>query len=132
MKNVAGINVHKDFLEVAYREKGHIKTERISYDPEGLSKLIRLLKRLEISVVYIESTGNYYYPLYYTLKGAGIDVRVMNAYKIKRPEPNKTDERDAIWLLKVGESQLFAHSYIPNNDILALRALVRLDLSLLI
>ena len=125
LKNVAGIDVHKNFLEIAYREKGRVRTEEIPYDPEGLNKLIRLLKGLGINSVYIESTGNYYYPLYYALKGAGVDVRIMNAYKIKRPEPNKTDERDAVWLLKVGESQLFPHSYVPEEDMLALRTLLR-------
>ena len=125
MKNFSGIDVHKKFLEIAYRKDGKIVTESISYDAEGLDRLIKLLKSLNIEAVFIESTGNYYYPLYYALKGASIKVYVMNAYKIKRPEPNKTDEKDAIWLLKVGESQLFQHSYIPDDDMLALRALVR-------
>ena len=125
MKNVAGIDVHKDFLEIAYREEGKIVTKRIPYDANGLNKVIRLLKKLEIEAVFVESTGNYYYPLYYALRGANIKVNVMNAYKIKRPEPNKTDEKDAIWLLKIGESQLFSSSYIPDDDMLALRMLVR-------
>ncbi len=126
MKRPAGIDVHKDFLEVAFRElSGRVKVLRIEYKPRGLNKLIKLLRRCGITDAYMESTGDYYLPLYYALKGAGIKPHVMNAYKIRRPEANKTDERDAVWLLEVGESDLFSDSYVPDEDIQALRFLVR-------
>ena len=92
---------------------------------DGLTRLIKLAKRHMVTDVYIESTGNYYYPMYYALKGAGINVHVLNAYKTRRLDPNKTDKRDAIWLLKLGESNLFSGSYIPDDEMLALRFLVR-------
>ena len=107
MKNVAGIDVHKDVLEIAYRKAGDIQVEEIPYTPDGMTRIIKILRTHGIREVFIESTGDYYYPLYYALKGAGIWVNVMNAYKIKRPEPNKTDERDAVWLLRIGETKLF-------------------------
>ena len=126
MKKPAGIDVYKDFLEVAFRDlSGNVKVVKIEYTPEGLNKLIRLLRRYDITDVYMESTGDYYLPLYYALKGAGIKPHVMNAYKIRRPEANKTDERDAVWLLEVGESELFSDSYVPDEDIQALRFLMR-------
>ena len=125
MKNVAGIDVHKDVLEIAYRKAGDIQVEEIPYTPDGMTRIIKILRTHGIREVFIESTGDYYYPLYYALKGAGIWVNVMNAYKIKRPEPNKTDERDAVWLLRIGETKLFNPSYIPEDDFLALRILVR-------
>lgn len=126
MRKVAGIDVHKAFLEVAYRlNENEISVSRISYTMDGLTRLIKLAKRHMITDVYIESTGNYYYPMYYALKGAGINVHVLNAYKTRRLDPNKTDKRDAIWLLKLGESNLFSGSYIPDDEMLALRFLVR-------
>jgi len=126
MRKVAGIDVHKDFLEVAYRlPSGRIETKQVEYTLEGISRLIRLLRRHGITDVYMESTGDYYLPLYYALKGAGIRPHVMNAYKIHRPEPNKTDKKDAIWLLEIGESELFSDSYVPDEDIQALRFLIR-------
>ena len=125
MKNIAGVDVHKNLLEMAYRKAGNIQVETIPYTPDGIARIIRILKRLGIKSVFMELTGDYYYPLYYALKGAGIKVNVMNAYKIKRPEPNKTDEKDAIWLLKIGETRLFRASYIPERGILALRILIR-------
>ncbi len=77
------------------------------------------------------STGDYYPPLYYALKEAGIRPHVMNAYKIRRLEPNKTDKKDAIWLLEVSESELFSDSYMPDDDIQALRFLIRKQMRLL-
>ena len=122
----AGIDVHKDFLEVAFRElSGSVKVIRIEYTPKRLNKLIKLLRKYGITDAYIESTGDYYLLLYYALKGAGIRPHVMDAYKIRRPEANKTNEKDAVWLLEVGESDLFSDSYVPNEDIQALRFLMR-------
>jgi|GEM_PF-2576805 len=126
MRKVAGIDVHKEFLEVAYRlPSGRIETKQVEYTPKGISRLIKLLRRHGITDVYMESTGDYYLPLYYALKGAGIRPHVMNAYKIRRPEPNKTDKKDAIWLLEIGESEFFSDSYVPDEDIQALRFLIR-------
>jgi len=126
MKKPAGIDVHKDFLEVAFRDlSDNVKVVKIEYTPKGLNKLIKLLRRYSITDAYMESTGDYYLPLYYALRGAGIKPHVMNAYKIRRPEANKTDEKDAVWLLEVGESELFSDSYVPDEDIQALRFLMR-------
>jgi len=126
MRKVARIDVHKAFLEVTYRlNENEISVSRISHTMDGLTRLIKLAKRHMVTDVYIESTGNYYYPMYYALKGAGINVHVLNAYKTRRLDPNKTDKRDAIWLLKLGESNLFSGSYIPDDEMLALRFLVR-------
>ena len=113
-------------MGAAYRlNENEISVSRISHTMDGLTRLIKLAKRHMITDVYIESTGNYYYPMYYALKGAGINVHVLNAYKTRRLDPNKTDKRDAIWLLKLGESNLFSGSYIPDDEMLALRFLVR-------
>jgi len=126
MKIPAGIDVHKNFLEVAFRQpSGEKKIIRVEYTPEGINKLVKLLRRYGATDVYMESTGDYYLPLYYALKGASIKPHVMNAYKIRRPESNKTDSRDAVWLLEIGESELFSDSYVPDKDIQALRFLMR-------
>ncbi len=123
---IAGVDVHKTFFEVAYRDSnGEIKVIRVDNDARGLSELIKLLRGAGVTDVYFESTGDYYYALYYTLKGAGIKPHVLNAYKARRPEANKTDERDAVWLLKIGESKLFEDSYIPDERIQILRFLTR-------
>ncbi len=126
MPKVAGIDVHKNFLEVAYRDsKDEIKLKKLDNTARGLDKLIKLLKSNNVSDVYFESTGDYYFVLYYTLKGAGFKPHVLNAYQVRRPDSNKTDERDAIWLLKIGESRLFNDSYIPNEEMQLLRFLTR-------
>jgi len=132
MRKVAGIDVHKGFLEVAYRlPSGRIMTRRIEYTPKGIDRLIRLLRRHNITDVYMESTGDYYLPLYYTLKGANVKPHVMNAYKIRRPESNKTDTKDAVWLLEIGETELFSDSYVPDKNMQALRFLVRKRMKLI-
>ncbi len=126
MFNVSGIDVHKDFLEVAYRGRdGEIKVVEFDNNASGLTELVRFLRANNVSDVYFESTGDYYFALFYALKGAGFTPHVLNAYKVKRPEPNKTDEKDAIWLLKLGESRLFKGSYVPNESIQAIRFLSR-------
>lgn len=126
MKRIAGIDVHKSFLEVAYRgDDGEVLTLTVPYTLDGVAGLIRLLRRMGVSEVYMESTGSYYYPLYYALKGAEIRACVLNAYKTRKPEPNKTDRGDAVWLLKLGESGLFSGSYIPEDHIMILRFLTR-------
>jgi len=123
---LVGIDVHKDFLEVAYRDSsGRVLLREFDNTASGLDKLIRFLKANGVSDVYFESTGVYYFALYYALKGAGFRPHVLNAYKVKRPDANKTDERDAVWLLKVGESKLFSGSYVPDEFMQLLRFLTR-------
>ncbi|MGQ4892908.1 MAG: IS110 family transposase [Candidatus Njordarchaeia archaeon] len=126
MMHVAGVDVHKTFFEVTYRDyNGEIKVTRVDNNAHGLGKLIKFLKTVGVTDVYLESTGDYYYALYYALKGAGVRPHVLNAYKVRRPEANKTDERDAVWLLKIGESKLFDDSYIPDERVQILRFLIR-------
>src|SRR5215472_1266009 len=84
------------------------------------------LGELGVTRVVMESTSDYWKPVFYLLEAAGIDTWLVNAKDVKHlPGRPKTDRLDAVWLCKIAERQMIRPSFVPPPAIRQLRDLTR-------
>jgi len=123
---VCGIDVHSKLLITCIIDKS-VSPAWNSFEntPAGILRLIGYLKHHDVSKVAMESTGNYASLLYNMLLASDLEPMLLNAYKAKHADPNKTDKRDAHWLAKIARSNLIKGSYVPDATIEKLRILTR-------
>lgn len=94
-KEIFGIDVSKDVLDIYNQDLGHFQVSNTS---TGFSSLLKKLSKN--SLVVMESTGYYHYRLAQFLDGKGILVSVVNPLSVKRfiqmkLSKVKTDKSDA-------------------------------------
>ena len=90
-----------------------------------LQALARWLGECSVTTVAMESTGVYWIPVYDLLTAAGFEVYVVNARHIKNVPGKKTDVLDCQWIQQLHTYGLLHASFHPDDDIRALRSLVR-------
>lgn len=106
---VTGIDVSKDFLDIAVSEDGScIYSGKFPNDRQGFDELLVHVK--ESSLVVMEATGPYYLPVAFFCHGHGIAVAVVNPLVIRRfcqmrMSRAKTDKKDAVMIARYGESE---------------------------
>jgi len=83
------------------------------------------LKACRIDTVAMESTGVYWVPLYDVLEECGFEVYLVNARHLKNVSGRKTDVLDCQWIQQLHTYGLLSASFRPNEDIRAVRSLVR-------
>lgn len=84
------------------------------------------LAGLGVTRVVMESTSDYWKPVFYLLEAHGFDTWLVNAKDVKHlPGRPKTDRLDAVWLCKVAERQMIRPSFVPPSPIRRLRDLTR-------
>lgn len=84
------------------------------------------LSELGVTRVVMESTSDYWKPVFYLLEAAGFDTWLVNAKDVKHlPGRPKTDRLDAVWLCKIAERQMIRPSFVPPPAIRQLRDLTR-------
>lgn len=98
-KVYAGIDISKEFLDMAILPSGEIK--RYANDERGIENLASRLKRFSVLLVVMEPTGGLEAPLAAALTLEGINIAVVNARQIRdyakaRGKLAKTDKLDAI------------------------------------
>ncbi|MEW6737482.1 MAG: IS110 family transposase [Acidobacteriota bacterium] len=76
------------------------------------------------SSVGMESTGVYWMPVYAILEGH-FELIVGNAQHIKNVPGRKSDVKDAEWIADLVRHGLIKASYVPNQELRALRDLLR-------
>jgi transposase len=121
---VAGIDVHKKILWVAIRLPGAHKPIVKSYRTfwRALQKMAAELAGLGVTDVAMESTGVYWWPVYHALAATGrIEVCVANAEHLKSVPGRKSDIRDCQWIAELHSFGLLRPSFIPAQDVAALR-----------
>lgn len=126
----AGIDVHKKALSVCVINVGPDgNAEPIVEDFQTKKKdLLRLrdwLHKLGVTHVAIESTANYWRPVFDVLETA-CQVCLINPYNAKQLPGRKTDTADCIWLAELLRKGLLRNSFIPPQAIRDLRDLTRL------
>ena len=129
----AGIDVHKDQITVAARLPGagrggrdtQVRKFKAFYGV--LREMTRWLASLGVTHVAMEATGIYTMPVLHALMEPGCfeQVLVCNAAHVKNVPGRKTDAVDASWLAQLLECGLLAGSFIPPENIKALRDVVR-------
>jgi transposase len=133
IERVAGLDVGKEEVVCCVRvpdraDRGRRGQEVRTYTTMTRS-LIRLgdwLRELGVTRVVMESTSDYWKPVFYVLEAAGLDPWLVNAKDVKHlPGRPKTDTLDAVWLAKLAERQMLRPSLVPPPPLRRLRDLTR-------
>ena len=107
MKIVVGIDVSKDWFDIAWKENDRIKNQRFDSTVSGINQL---MKATPAEAIYVmEATGVYHARLSTMLFEAQRKVAVVNPLVIKRYGQMqlsrvKTDSADASLILSYGEN----------------------------
>ena len=124
--DAAGIDLAAEELVVAVPRERDVKFVRtFGSFTSDLHDVRAWLQQCCIKTVAIESTGNYWVPLYQILEDAGLDVCLVNARDVKGIGGRKTDVADAQWLQQLHAAGLLRKSFRPAKEIAALRYLMR-------
>ena len=128
-KRVAGLDVHKKTV-VATRmrvtEEDRVEWETKTFDTmtPDLLKLHDWLCEWELTHVSMESTGDYWKPVFNILEDS-FEVWLVNAQHVKHVSGRKTDVKDSEWLAELMLHGLLKPSFIPPLPQRALRELTR-------
>lgn len=133
---VGGIDVHKKQVTVTARtpdakrvavRRETTRTFRTFYG-ELLAMASWLVTERGITHVAMESTGPYWWPVYSALRevgGPGLVIEVVNAAHVKAVPGRKTDVRDYQWLAQLMEVGLLRGSFLPPEQVRAMRDFTR-------
>jgi len=128
-ERVAGLDVHKRTVVACRRilTEDHLvsaETKTFTTMTHDLLALSDWLMEWEITHVAMESTGEYWKPIYNILEGA-FTVFLVNAKHVKHVPARKTDVKDAEWLAQLMQLGLLNASFIPEKPQRDLRDLTR-------
>ena len=133
-KRCAGLDVHKKTVvacRVRIAEQGDWEQEVRTFGTmtHELLQLVDWLLAWEVTHVALESTGEYWKPVYNLLEG-NVTVLVVNAQHVKHVPGRKTDVQDAEWLAELLAHGLLKASFIPAKPQRDLRDLTRYRVTL--
>ena len=126
----AGLDVHKETIVACVRLSvagGKTTRECRTFDTStsGLAGPAGLVDRAGCSHVAMEATGVYWKPVWNILSDGAFELIVANAAHIKNVPGRKTDVNDATWIADLLACGLIRASFIPEQEIQELRALLR-------
>lgn len=127
--NCAGLDVHKETVEVAARwidavGKSYLEVRKYGTFTDQLQEMSDWLKGLGVTHLAMESTGVYWLPIYNILEG-GFEILLVNARHVKNVPGRKTDVKDCQWLAQLLQHGLLRGSFIPPREQRELRELTR-------
>lgn len=125
----AGLDVHKRTVvacRLRVNEQGVVEQEVRTFGTMTgeLLQLVDWLLEWEVRQVTMESTGEYWKPVYNLLEG-NVEVVLVNAQHVKHVPGRKTDVQDAEWLAELLCYGLLKPSFIPPKPQRDLRDLTR-------
>jgi transposase len=92
---------------------------------QDLYGLADWLRQCGVKTVAMESTGVYWIPLFQILEGHGFEVCLVNARHVKNVPGRRTDISDCQWLQFLHSVGLLRASYRPEQEVCAIRSLLR-------
>ena len=125
----AGLDVHKKTVVacvIVPNEQGGWRRETRTFGTV-MAELLALsdwLQSLGCTHVAMESTGEYWKPVFNILEGS-LEVLLVNAQHIKAVPGRKTDVKDAEWIAELLQHGLLRASFIPPAPPRELRDLTR-------
>lgn len=120
----AGLDVHKKTVVAAIIVPGQKEVRTFETMTADLLVLSDWLLSLEITDVAMESTGEYWKPVYNILE-ENFEVLLANAQHVKKVPGRKTDVMDAEWIADLLRHGLLRGSFIPPVGQRELRELTR-------
>ena len=126
---VCGLDVHRDTVKACVRVPGEGRERQQTVATFGTktAELLALrdwLEQWQVTQVAMESTGEYWKPVYHLLEDR-FQVLLVNAAHIKNVPGQKTDAKDGAWIAQLLECGLLRGSFIPPQPIQQLRDLTR-------
>lgn len=129
LARVAGLDVHKAAVTACVRvmAEGQVGRECRPFDTTtaGLQALSDWLTEQRCTHVAMEATGVYWKPVWNILSDGDFELIVANAAHVKNVPGRKTDMNDAMWIADLLACGLIKGSFVPDEDIQDLRALLR-------
>jgi transposase len=125
-QNAGGIDIGATEIYVAVPEGR--AAERVRSFPtftQDLYALADWLKQCRVETVAMESTGVYWIPLFQILEDRGFEVYLVNARHVKNVPGRRTDVSDCQWLQFLHSVGLLKASYRPEQEVCAVRSLLR-------
>ena len=131
-KRIAGIDVHKKILVVVVRwiQEGKVVYQRRKFGAtkQEIGHLTAWLQHLKATVVVMESTAQYWRPLWYeleTYRELCFELHLCNPLKVKAPRGKKWDYRDAQRLTDRWAAGDLEDSFVPGQEQREWRSMTR-------
>ena len=131
-KSVAGIDVHQEQITVTILIGEANETEprpisrRFGTITAQLRECGEWLKSHKVAQVLMESTGQYWRPVWQVLETFGFKMILCNPRFVKNMPGKKTDQKDSEWLSELARYGLVSASFVPPKAIQVLRESTRL------
>jgi transposase len=135
-RRCCGIDVHKSSVTVCVlpptgQARTEIKKRRFRTFTRDLKQLRTWLKKCRVTDIAMESTGQYWRPLWNLLEGEFDKLVLVNPQHIKGLSGYKTDPKDAEWIADLLDGGKLRGSWVPTRPIRELRDLTRHRVNLL-
>ena len=132
-ERAAGIDIGKQLVMVTIRVPSEARrggrqqeTREFGTVRRELLALADWLRCWGVTRVGMESTSDYWKPVFFLLEREGFDCLLYQASQVKAlPGRPKTDKLDSLWLAKITERGSLAGSFVPPEDIRRLRTHTR-------
>ena len=129
-RRCCGIDVHKNNVVVCVLPpvgQAHqgVKRRKFRTFTRDLKQLRAWLKNCKVTEIAMESTGQYWRPVWNLLEGEFAKVLLVNPQHIKGLNGYKTDPKDAQWIADLLEGGKLRGSWVPPRAIRELRDLTR-------
>jgi transposase len=112
LERCAGLDVHKKTVVACARTPAGAVTRTFGTMTAELLELSDWLASLGVTHVAMESTGDYWKPVFNILEGT-FQVILVNAQHLKAVPGRKTDVKDAEWIAELLQHGLLRASFIP-------------------
>lgn len=120
-----GLDVHKKSITACIITPKGKEIRTFTTMTRNLIELVDWVKSNRCSHVAMESTGDYWKPIYNLLETEDLQPIVVNAQHIKAVPGRKTDVKDAEWIARLQRHGLVQGSFIPNREQRELKEIVR-------
>jgi transposase len=129
-RRCCGIDVHKKSVMVCVlpavgQARIEIKKRKFRTFTRDLKQLRAWLKNCQVTEIAMESTGQYWRPLWNLLEGEFAKLILVNPQHIKGLNGYKTDPKDAQWIADLLEGGKLRGSWVPERPLRELRDLTR-------
>lgn len=125
-KTIAGIDIHKRVLMVVVIASGSGELDRRKFGSTTaeLTHLLTWLQQRRVEEVVMESTAQYWKPVWYTLEGH-FQLSLAQAWSNRAPRGKKTDFKDAERLVRRHSAGELTLSFVPEAQQRQMRSLTR-------
>lgn len=120
-----GLDVHKKSITACIITPKGKEIKTFETMTRNLIELVDWVKTNRCSHVAMESTGDYWKPIYNLLELEDLQPVLVNAQHIKAVPGRKTDVKDAEWIARLLRHGLVQGSFVPDREQRELREIVR-------